>query len=98
MKDLELYCLEAMASGIPVVATNVDGIKEVVIDGKSGILIPPKNPEAIAKAVSRIIEDPQLSKDLVEEGFKRAKLFDIQEHLLKLENLYNILLGVESYK
>ena len=93
-----IVLLEAMASGVPVVATNVDGIKEVVEDGKSGILVPPKNPEAIAKAVTRIIEDTQLQNDLVEEGFNRARLFDIQEHLLKLENLYNILLGVESYQ
>ena len=97
LEGFGIVLLEAMAAGIPVIATNVHGIREVVIDGKSGILIPPKNPEAIAKAVSRIIEDRQLSKDLVEEGFTRAKLFDIQEHLLKLENLYNSLLGVESY-
>jgi len=98
LEGFGLVLLEAMAAGIPIVATNVHGIKEVVIDGKSGILIPPKNPEAIAKAVTRIIEDPQIHKDLVEEGFNRARLFDIQEHLLKLENLYNILLGVESYQ
>ena len=93
-----IVLLEAMASGVPVVATNVDGIKEVVVDGKSGILVPPKNPEAIANAVTHIIEDPQLRKDLVDEGFNRARLFDIQEHLLKLDNLYNNLLGVESYQ
>ena len=98
LEGFGIVLLEAMAAGIPVIATNVHGIKEVVIDGKSGILIPPKNPEAIAKAVSRIIEEPHLSKDLIEEGFKRARLFDIQEHLLKLENLYNSLLGVESYR
>ena len=98
LEGFGIVLLEAMAAGIPVIATNVHGIKEVVIDGKSGILIPPKNPEAIAKSVLRIIEDPRLSKDLVEEGFKRARLFDIQEHLLKLENLYNSLLGVESYQ
>jgi len=98
LEGFGIVLLEAMAAGIPVIATSVHGIKEVVIDGKSGILIPPRNPEAIANAVSRLIEDPQLGKDLVEEGFKRARLFDIQEHLLKLENLYNSLLGVESYQ
>jgi glycosyltransferase involved in cell wall biosynthesis len=98
LEGFGLVLLEAMAAGIPVVATNVHGIKEVVVDGKSGILVPPKNPEAIANAVTRIIEDPQLRKDLVDEGFNRARLFDIQEHLLKLDNLYNNLLGVESYQ
>jgi len=98
LEGFGIVLLEAMAAGIPIVATNVHGIKEVVIDGKSGILIPPKKPEAIAKAVLRIIEDSQLHKGLVEEGFNRARLFDIQEHLLKLENLYNSLLGVKSYQ
>jgi L-malate glycosyltransferase len=97
LEGFGIVLLEAMAAGIPVVATNIHGIKEVIVDGKSGILVPPKNPEAIAKAVTSIIEDPQLSKDLVDGGFKRARLFDIQEHLLKLENLYKSLLGVESY-
>ena len=93
-----IVLLEAMASQVPVVATNVDGIKEVIIDRESGILVPPKNPEAIANAVMKIFENPQLAENLVEQGLKRSKLFDIQEHVMKIENLYKNLLGVESYK
>lgn len=93
-----IVLLEAMAAGVPVVATNVDGIKEVVINGESGILVPPKNPEAIASAVIKIIENPQLAGDLVEQGLKRSRLFDIQEHVMKIDNFYTNLLGVESYK
>jgi glycosyltransferase involved in cell wall biosynthesis len=93
-----IVLLEAMASGVPVVATNVDGIKEVIIDTECGILIPPKSPEAIADAVLKIIENPQLSKSLTDEGFKRVKLFDIQEHIMKLDNLYTNLLGIKSYQ
>jgi len=93
-----IVLLEAMAAGIPVVATNVDGIKEVIIHGESGILVPPKNPEAIASAVINIIENPQFAEDLIEQGFIRSKLFDIQEHVMKIENFYSNLLGVESYK
>ncbi|MBP1683737.1 MAG: glycosyltransferase [Ignavibacteriaceae bacterium] len=93
-----IVLLEAMAAGIPVVATNVDGIKEVVIDGDCGILIPPKNPEAIADAVLNIIENPQLAEKLVDAGLKRSKLFDIREHVMKLDNFYANLLGAESYK
>ncbi|MBK9099574.1 MAG: glycosyltransferase [bacterium] len=93
-----IVLLEAMASGIPVIATNVDGIKEVVVDGESGILIPAKNPEAIADAVLNIIENPQLAEKLVDAGVKRSKLFDIREHVMKLDNFYANLLGAESYK
>jgi L-malate glycosyltransferase len=98
LEGFGLVLLEAMAAGVPVVATCVDGIKEVVIDGECGLLIPPKNPEAIAAAVIKIIEQPQLAKNLVEQGLLRAKLFDIQEHLLKLDKLYTSLLRVQSYQ
>lgn len=96
LEGFGLVLLEAMAAGVPVVATNVDGIKEVVVNGESGILVPPKNPEAIADAVINIIEHPKLAASLVDGGIKRAKLFDIQEHLMKLDSLYTSLLGAES--
>jgi len=91
-----IVLLEAMASGLPIVATNVDGINEVVVDGESGILIPPKNPEAIADAVLKIIENDQLSERLILRGYERAKSFDIKENVYKLHNFYKMLLGVES--
>jgi len=93
-----IVLLEAMAAGVPVIATNVDGITEVVIDGESGILIPPKNPEVIADAVFKIIENPHLAKSLVNEAFKRSEMFDIKEHVMKIDNFYRNLLGVESYQ
>jgi glycosyltransferase involved in cell wall biosynthesis len=98
LEGFGLVLLEAMASGLPVIATNVDGIREVIVDGESGILVPPKNPRAIAKAILRIIESPELTKNLVEEGIKRSKLFDLQEHIMKLDNLYNSLLREEPYQ
>lgn len=93
-----IVLLEAMAAGIPVIATSVHGIKEVVVDGESGILIPPKNPDAIAGAIIKLIENPQLTSQLIENGFKRSELFDISEHIKKLDNFYSKLVGVESYK
>jgi glycosyltransferase involved in cell wall biosynthesis len=92
-----IVLLEAMASGVPVIASNVDGIKEVVQDEINGILVLPKNPEAIAIALTRLIQNHQLYNQLVEEGLKRARVFDMHEHLMKLDNLYSSLLGAESY-
>ena len=92
-----IVLLEAMASGVPVIASNVDGIKEVIQDDINGILVQPRNPEAIAIALTRLIENHQLYNQLVEEGLKRARVFDIHEHLMKLDNLYSSLLGAESY-
>ncbi len=93
-----IVLLEAMAAGIPIVATSVHGIKEVIVDGESGILVPPKKPDEIALAVLKLIEDSQLTNRLIENGFKRSELFDIKEHIKKLDNFYTNLVGVESYK
>jgi glycosyltransferase involved in cell wall biosynthesis len=92
-----IVLVEAMASGVPVIASNVEGIKEVIQDERNGILVLPRNPEAIAVAVTRLIQNHQLYTQLVEAGLKRARVFDIHEHLMKLDNLYSSLLGAESY-
>lgn len=93
-----IVLLEAMASAVPVVATNVGGVKEVVSDMSSGLLVPSKNPAAIANAVVQIFENQELAKRLSDEGMKRAKLFDINEHINKLDSLYTNLLGEESFQ
>ena len=59
-EGLPTVLLEAMSCGIPVVATNVGGNSEVISSGVNGILIPPKSPENMAKAVSRLLDDQAL--------------------------------------
>jgi glycosyltransferase involved in cell wall biosynthesis len=93
-----IVILEAMASGIPIVATNIEGIKEVIVNEISGLLVSPKNPDDLACAILQIIENRQLREKLIDEGIKRARLFDIDEHIKSLDNLYMTLLGEESYK
>jgi len=57
-------CLEAMASGMPLVASNVGGIPEMVDDGKTGILVPPGDPAALADAICEFLGNPQLRAEL----------------------------------
>lgn len=52
--------LEAQAAGLPVVSTPTGGIAEIVRDGETGLLIPPRDPEAMASAVARLLDDPEL--------------------------------------
>ncbi len=61
-----LVLIEAMASGIPVIATNVPGIRDVIKDGVTGILVPPADPQKLAAAINRLIADPMLRDRLAE--------------------------------
>lgn len=56
--------IEAMAFGVPVVAANVGGLPEIVQDGVTGILVPPKDPDALAEAVIHLLRDPELRRRL----------------------------------
>ena len=59
---------EAMASGRPIVASNIEGFSEVVTDGQEGFLVPPKNDEALALALKRLIDAPELRRKMAERG------------------------------
>jgi len=62
--------LDAMASHLPVVATEAGGIPEVVSHEKTGLLVPPKNPEALAQAIFRLYKDRKLAYSFGENGYK----------------------------
>ncbi len=85
--------LEAMASGVPVIATNVGGIPELIEDGETGFLIPPKDPKAIADAVTYVIENPEKAKTVVENARKLVReKFDYRENARQFVQLYRELL------
>jgi glycosyltransferase involved in cell wall biosynthesis len=65
--------IEAMAFGLPVVATNVGGLPEVVEDGVTGILVPPKDSQALGEAIVRLLRDPDLSTRLGRAGRERVR-------------------------
>jgi glycosyltransferase involved in cell wall biosynthesis len=65
--------LEAMASGLPVVATRVGGVPEVVRQGETGLLVPPNAPGALGEAICRILADPSWLSALGEGGRRRAQ-------------------------
>lgn len=78
MEGQGLVLQEAQATGVPVVSTLHNGIPDGVLDGESGLLVPEKDPEALARALETLIESPQLRKNMGREGsaFVRKK-YDI---------------------
>lgn len=84
--------LESMAAGLPIVATNVGGNSEAVVNGITGWLVPPKNPDAMAEKIVDLLHDPQKARSWGKQGRKRVnKKFTIermvQEHIKLYEGI-----------
>ncbi len=81
--------LEAMACSNPVVATAVNGLVEVIEEGRTGYLVPPQNPSEIAKAVIKILKSPVTMKEMGRRGRNRvANHFTMEQQINKFEQLY----------
>jgi len=85
--------LEAMASALPIVATAVGGTSEAVADGESGLLVPAGDLEAIAAAITRLLDDAELRHRMGQIGRERVKdLFSVEQMVHKTECLYTSML------
>ncbi|OGA03352.1 MAG: hypothetical protein A3I00_07835 [Betaproteobacteria bacterium RIFCSPLOWO2_02_FULL_64_12] len=67
-EGLPFALIEAMAAGLPIVATRVGGIPEVLVDGRSALLVPPGDPGALSQAICRLLREPRLATALGEEA------------------------------
>ncbi len=83
---------EAMAAGVPVVATPVGGIAEQVEHGVSGYLVPVKDPLALADAIEKILQDSELAHSMGAAGRHRAKQFSKEAMVHGIEDVYDALL------
>ncbi|NQT81153.1 MAG: glycosyltransferase family 4 protein [Candidatus Aminicenantes bacterium] len=84
--------VEAMALGKPIVASNVGGIPDLVTHGKNGFLVPPKNPEKLAKYIQILIGDKEKRKKMGQAGKEMVKNFSKEKMVEKIANLYEELL------
>lgn len=88
-EGLGISIIEAMAAEKPVVATDIGGIPEVVKNGESGLLVPPRNPEALAKAMLELLHNPRKAKAMGKKGRKIFKeKFTSNRMLSEIEALY----------
>ncbi len=84
-EGIPVVLMEAMASGVPVVASRLSGIPELVHDGECGLLVPPGDSEAIADAIERLAADPALRRRLGEAGRARVlEDFDLMTNASRL--------------
>jgi len=86
--------LEAMASGLPCVATRVGGIPEVISDGKDGLLFERENVEELATHLIRLIEDQPLRTRIASQGSTRVRAFSLEAYVNKVFECYRSLLEV----
>jgi len=81
--------VEAMAAGLPVVATDIPGYREVVRHGVEGLLVPPRDPEALAVGLVRVLTEPGLAERLRAAGRARARAYDWPIVVERLEEIYD---------
>lgn len=82
--------IEAMAMNVPVVATSVGGIPEIIEDGVSGLLTKPTNVDELVAAMQRLLTDASFSNNIKIAGRKRVlDHFSLAEHVVSMQNLYN---------
>ena len=88
-----LTVFEAMAIGTPVVATTVDGVEEVIEDGATGMLVPPKDAASIAEVVTDLLTNPDRARLLSERAEQAVKQYDVRTSMRRIENLYEMVLS-----
>lgn len=91
-ESLGLVAIEAMAAGIPVIASHVGGLRHAVIHGETGLLVPPSNPEALAYALWAVLSNSKLARSWGEAGSKRVQLhFNSATVAARIHQLYRSL-------
>ena len=93
LEGFPMVTLETMAMAKPIIATNIDGITEQITDGVDGILVPPKNPSALAKAVIRVLNDKETARNMGLAARKKVEQeFSVGKMVAETEKVYMSLL------
>ncbi len=83
-----MVLVEAMAAGLPIVASRIPGYTEVVRDGLEALLVMPGDPASLASAAAKVLDHPAIAARMRAAGIERARLFDWSEVVTRLEDIY----------
>ena len=92
-EGLPHFLIEAFASGCPMVASDIEGIRLVMTEGKEGLFSRVNDPHSVASAIERIITNPQLREQMRKNARRKSYEYNIYEHVDKLCTLYEELLS-----
>jgi glycosyltransferase involved in cell wall biosynthesis len=96
-EGLPFVLLEAMASKLPIIGTDIRGVREVIIESETGVLVPSESPESLGEAITEANEKPTLWRTYGRQGYQRAMdTFSIETVVAKHLNLYRELAQGES--
>jgi phosphatidylinositol alpha-mannosyltransferase len=87
-----IVLLEAMAAGAPIVCSDIHGYKGVVRRGREGLLVPPRNPKALAGAISQVLSDDELRARMRESSLERAEEFSWERVTAKVDDYYGFVI------
>lgn len=88
-----LTVFEAMAMAKPIVSTDVDGLRDVLRDESNSLVVPPRDPQALADAVDRVLDDVSLASRLSASARESSRRFDIQVFVDKMSRVYELLVA-----
>jgi phosphatidylinositol alpha-mannosyltransferase len=87
-----IVLLEAMAAGTPIVASDIHGYKGVLRRGREGLLVPPREPKAIAGAIARLLNDDEERAEMGRAGAARAQEFSWERVTAKVDDYYSFVI------
>ena len=92
-EGLPTVIMEAMAVGVPVIATDIAGSREMISHKKNGWLVAPADPSSLANAICELMENTELRQQISQAGKQSVKQYSIQEIAKSYKNLYDSLLA-----
>jgi glycosyltransferase involved in cell wall biosynthesis len=99
LEGLPRVVIEAMVMARPIVATDINGVREELVHNETGLLVPAGDPKALGDAIIKILNDQQMAKCLGREAREFAKrVFDLRDTLANVEMLYEEVFNLISWK